>query len=323
VPAEAVGANFLWKRRAGRWQSLLGADLQRVEGFSNETLFPAGSRVGGGDLLQHGFFAQTDVQAGSTRLFLGARQHFTGQDRRFFSPSAGVVAGTGRLRARGSVYRSFRAPTLNELYREFRVGNVVTQANDALRPERLTGAEAGVDLVHERTRGGITFYHQSLRDLITNVTLSSTPTLIVRQRQNQARALARGIEFNARRRWRNWDGEAAYLFVDPRFSTGERIPQVSRHQGSAQLTYFNGGTMASVGLRSYAFQFEDELNRFILPGFSSVQTIVRQRLTANLSATLTFENLLDREYFVGLTPTPVTGPPRLWRAGVRWEGRIR
>ena len=40
-------------------------------------------------------------------------------------------------------YVGFRVPTLNELYRPFRVGNDVTQANAALRPEKLYGAELG------------------------------------------------------------------------------------------------------------------------------------------------------------------------------------
>ena len=38
----------------------------------------------------------------------------------------------------------FRAPTLNELYRQFRVGTVLTLANNQLGPERLVGGELGV-----------------------------------------------------------------------------------------------------------------------------------------------------------------------------------
>jgi outer membrane receptor protein involved in Fe transport len=323
VPSEAVGAAALWNRRSARWRSIVGADLFRVEGFSTDSIVPAGKRIGGGTLLQHGVFAQMDLSAGPAKLFLGARHHFTGQNRRFFSPSGGVVAGRGRLRFRASVYRSFRAPTLNELFREFRIGNRVTQANDALRPERLVGAEVGVDLAGESTRASVTLFRNSLQDLIANVTLSAMPSLILRQRQNAASAVARGVEFHARHRRGNWHGELAYLFADSRFSTGARIPQVARHQGSAQLTYQRGGTLASVGLRSYDFQFEDVRNESLLPGFASVQLVFRQRLTHNLSALAVIENVLDREYLVGFTPTPRIGSPRLWRAGLRWQGRLR
>ena len=44
---------------------------------------------------------------------------------------------TDRLALTASAYRAFRAPTLNELYRNFRVGNVLTIANESLAPERL------------------------------------------------------------------------------------------------------------------------------------------------------------------------------------------
>jgi outer membrane receptor protein involved in Fe transport len=323
VPAEATGAAGRWGRRGSNWNTLIGADATRVEGYSKDTLFPSGFRLGGGSLLQHGTFAQFDAAAGPARFFLGARHDFTGQDRQFFSPSAGVAAGRGRLRARGSVYRSFRSPTLNELFREFRVGNVVTRANDQLRPETLFGAEAGLDFVGESARAGVTFFRSSLDDLVTNVTVSTAPNLIVRQRRNAAAALARGVEVSASGRLGRWRGEAAYLFADSHFASGERLPQVPKHQGSAQVTYARGRTLAAAGVRSFGLQFEDDRNTQLLPGYASVQVYLRQELGAGVSAVASFENLLDRTYLAGFTPSPIVGPPRLWRVGLRWEGRLR
>jgi outer membrane receptor protein involved in Fe transport len=145
----------------------------------------------------------------------------------------------------------------------------------------------------------------------------------VRQRRNAAAALARGVEFNARKSIGDWQGEIGYLFADSRFVTGERIPQVPRHQGTAQLTYQHKGTLASAGVRSYGMQFEDDLNQFRLAGFASVQLVVRQHIAKSLSALASIENLLDRQYSVGFSPTPLIGPPRLWRIGLRWDGPVR
>ena len=50
----------------------------------------------------------------------------------------------------GDIGAGFRAPTLNELYRQFRVGTVLTLANNQLGPERLVGGELGVSV---RCRG--------------------------------------------------------------------------------------------------------------------------------------------------------------------------
>ena len=296
VPSEAVGAAGLWRRRGDDWGLLAGADMQRVEGTSTDTLIPAGMRVGGGSQFQQGTFVQFDGGEGPAKIFLGARQQFTGRGTQFFSPNGGFALGRGIWRVRGSVYRSFRAPTLNELFRDFRAGNAETRANPELRPETMFGAEAGVDVVGEHGRLGITWFRHQITNVITNVTLSTTPALITRQRQNAAEALARGMDLTWERRFASsWRGEVGYLFSDSRFSTGARIPQVPRHSGMAQLTFLREGTLASAGIRSYSHQFEDDLNRFLMGGFATVQLSVRQRITRGLTAQLAVDNLLDRE----------------------------
>src|SRR4029079_18879385 len=71
-------------------------------------------------------------------------------------------------------YHAFRAPTLNELYRNFRVGNVVTNANAALKAERLTGGDAGVGVEHGRVFVRSNFFWSEIDDSVANVTLSIT-----------------------------------------------------------------------------------------------------------------------------------------------------
>lgn len=321
VPSEATGGAAYWRRGASAWNVLAGGDFQRVSGTSFDTLAPTGERIGGGTQFQRAAFGQADLVLGPARLFAGARGQITDAGKNFFGPTGGLVVGRRWWRARASAYRAFRAPTLNELYREFRVGNAVTRANAALRPETVLGVETGFDLIGERSRLGVTLYRNELSDLVTNVTLSSTPQLIVRQRRNAAAALTRGVDVDARTHWRNVRLELGYLFADSRFATGQRIPQVPKHQGTGQLTYLRKGTLASVGVRSYGAQFEDDLNTraFLLGGFSTVQLSVRQQLKGSLSGIFAMDNVLDREFRVGASPTPLVGNPRLWRLGVRWN----
>jgi outer membrane receptor protein involved in Fe transport len=124
-------------------------------------------------------------------------------------------------------------------------------------------------------------------------------------------------------RWRRWTGEAGYMFADARLSTGERIPQIPKQQGTAQLTYNFKSTLISAGVRAYGLQFDDDLNQFLLPGFTVVQLTAQQELVKNFYAVATVENLLDRTYLVALTPTPNTGAPLLWRVGLRWRGSLK
>ena len=99
-----------------------------------------------------------------------------------------------------SAYRAFRAPTLNELYRNFRVGNVVTNANAAIEGGETHGRRSWHRVCRsfgERlfVRGNI--FWSEIDDSIANVTLSTTPALITRQRQNLGAIRARGIELAA------------------------------------------------------------------------------------------------------------------------------
>jgi len=169
----------------------------------------------------------------------------------------------------------------------------------------------------------VTFYRTALSDLITNVTLRIAPTLIERQRQNAGNALTRGVEVNFSQRWNALRLDTAWLFSESRFANRNRIPQVPKHAGNATMTWAQGRLLLSGGLRSFTAQYEDELNTFRLPGYATVQASARVGLTGQLAAIAAFENLLDRRFYTGFTPVPAIGAPRLIRAGLRWEGRLR
>ena len=168
-----------------------------------------------------------------------------------FSPRLGMLYRlTDHVSLTGSAYRAFRAPTLNELYRGFRVGNVVTNPNSELRAERLTGAEAGAEFsaLHDRVTGRGTFFWSDVTDPIANVTLTVTPSLITRQRQNLGRTRSRGFDLDATFHLTRTLGlSAGYEFVNATvFSftanpalVGLQIPEVPRNVFTFQSTYSN------------------------------------------------------------------------------------
>ncbi len=320
VPSDSMGGSAIYNHGAERWNVVAGADLNNEHGFSTDhfpTAIPT-IHTGGGTLFEHGVFVQADARIGALRVFGGGRQE-TASHRNYFNPSGGLVFGSSRWRARGTVYRSFRTPSLNELYRDFRAGNTLTLSNAALQPETLFGGEAGADFLGESGSVRVTAFHNSLDRLITNVTLSSTKSQIRRQRQNAASATAQGLEIETRKRWRALTAEASYLYASSRYVTGPYVAQVPRHQGSAQLGYQHARTTLSAGVRAYSYQFDDDLNKFRLPGYASVQGMARQQLTSSLSGVASVENLLDHEFLTGFTPTPTIGTPRLWRVGLLWQ----
>jgi outer membrane cobalamin receptor len=319
VPESSLGGAGIYTHNDSHWDLNAGADAEQDRGFSTDRFSPTNIRTSGGSLLAHGEFVQTDFKTGPVTFFLGGRHQYTGQNHQFFTPSAGISAGHNRWRARGSFYRAYRTPTLNELFREFRVGNTDTLANPQLQPETLLGVETGADYVTEKGALHVTAFHNDLHNLITNVTLSATANAITRQRENAGNALGRGFEIGANRRWRDFNGQASYLFADSRYTTGLRVPQVPRSQGSATLGWSRNRTFALAGIRSSSSQFDDDQNHFLLPGFAVVQLVVRQQIMKQVSASLEITNLLDRTFYTGYTPTPTIGDPRILRGGILWK----
>ena len=104
----------------------------------------------------------------------------------------------GRYQLQASAYYANRTPSLNELHRRFAVGNQITNANPLLDPETLTGVEGGVLTQFARASVRATAFFNNLDGAIANVTLSQTPTQIIRQRQNSDTIRATGVEIEAR-----------------------------------------------------------------------------------------------------------------------------
>ena len=227
-----------------------------------------------------------------------------------------------------SVYRAFRAPTLNELYRNFRVGNVVTNANAALSAERLTGGDAGIAMQTPRDRLFLraNFFWSEIDDSIANVTLSTTPSLITRQRQNLGAIRARGIEISAMTRFaRRWEVSAEYLLTDSkvlRFPAnsileGFLVPQVPRNQFNFQVNYTDARWIAGAQGRFVGRQFDDDQNTLPLKRFFTLDVEVSRSVSEHVRLFSAFQNLTGSRYQISSTPVFTVGPPILFRLGAR------
>ena len=173
VPVQQMGVIAQWSKQiASRVTLLAGLDGMSVTGFSDEVSYSAGKPTAhlsnGGTQQYLGLFAEGIVQitrkwsvtfsgredlwsnygATSTRVpTIGKPTYIAYPDRgqNAFSPRLTTSYRAGEHTVLyASAYRSFRAPTLNELYRSFRVGNVQTLANPFLQAEHFTGGEGGV-----------------------------------------------------------------------------------------------------------------------------------------------------------------------------------
>jgi len=366
VPAEALGGSAVWSMALGSQHSLtVGADARWIEGSTREAFrFVENEftrlREAGGQQLFLGAFAEDRWKISEATTIVGGLrldrwQLADGSRREFDRATRGAILRTdfadrdgysvnGRLgttvsvsRAldlRAAFYSGFRVPTLNELYRPFRVGNVVTEANAELEPERLLGGEAGVSWrpVDKIRVTGAVFYNH-LEDAIGNVTVGFGPGTfdpggfipaggVLRQRQNIGLVTAPGVEFGG-----EWQVvpelflKASYLFTKPVIDqasepglVGNLLAQTPEHAVSASIEWKPGAKwLVTTQARYVGRQFEDDQNRLELAPFVTLDAAVFYDFTDKISAGLKVENIFDTEIETGKTQEGLvsTGTPRL------------
>jgi outer membrane receptor protein involved in Fe transport len=310
---------------AGGRQRAVGFLAQDVFHFAPNWSVTFGGRVDGW-LNSRGFSNRTPLTAGAPTA-----STFPDRSETAFSPRLSLLRTfENGVALSASVYRAFRAPTLNELYRNFRVGSVVTNANPSLRAERLTGGEAGISMRawDGRLTSRGTFFWSDITNLVASVTLTSTPTLITRQRQNTGVARARGAELSVEMRLPgHLQLSSEYLLTDStilRFPAntaleGLWIPQVPRHQVHVQLGYSGEKWSAGLQGRFVGKQFDDDQNAFPLDRFFTLDAQISRRLRPQVTLFAAAQNLTNVRYQVGRTPVLTIGPPALARGGIRFH----
>ncbi len=371
VPATGLGMRMEVRPPLASGNPLrLGADWRRVVGETQEGFFFAGTapqrqRVAGGSADTVGGFAEWTGRAGRLfdavisgridhwRLGAGSRVEQTISSGALLADDAFAArsgwAGTGRaalrwqdggFSLRTAAYSGWRLPTLNELYRPFRAGADATAANENLRPERLWGAEAGVDWQGGDVKLSLTAFANRLDDAIANVTLARGPGNFpgvgfvggagrFAQRQNLDAILARGVEASASGRLGDIKLRATYAFTDARVRAsgaaaaldGQRPAQVARHSGSLSADADFDALRLGAVLRYIGPQNEDDLGQLVLRDAVTVDATATWDLDDRLTLEARAENLAN-----ALVPAAITSGGVVERAAPRslWLGaRVR
>lgn len=356
VPSQQIGTTAQWEHVLKGHTLIAGIDWQEVMGASDEQLVLASSdSIAGGRQRSTGIFGEDIFHVGSKWTFIaGVRwddwSNFNGTtvkiaipsgtattqayaDRRenAFSPRLSMMRALNRkVSLSMSGYRAFRAPTLNELYRSFRQGNALTESNPLLRAERLTGAEAGLKATalggKLESRG--TVFWADIVDPVTNVTLSTTPTLITRQRQNLGRTRSQGAELDEVLHLSSFieiSGGYQYVHAYVEDSSaaliGKSVAEVPRNQFTWEARYWRPERiMLSVQGRYSSLQFDDDLNALPLGQYYVMDFFAGRQLRNGLTVYVAAENLLNQRYAVADVPPIINqGPPILARIGLRYE----
>jgi outer membrane receptor protein involved in Fe transport len=339
VPADQGGVAFSVQSRVAGLEVLAGADTRETSATNVEDAYFPDGRLRAvtstpGYQRTSGVYVQgTATPVPAVTLTVGARGDVRQGDRdegffdgdSAFSPRAAAAwAVNPAVIVRGSLGWSFRAPTLNERYRGFRAGNALTLPNASLTPETLRTIEGGAAWLPRRGAVRVTIFRNDLDDAVTNVTLTSTPALITRQRQNVGGVDAWGSELEGE--WRlsprlTATGGLALTrsrFVDYAPLEGLNVPQVPRWQGFAGARGAGPFGLALSGqIRFFGEQFDDDRNTLVLGSGAVVDVTVLRDVGRRASLFASLENLFDDQYEVGRSPVPTYGQPFTFHFGVR------
>lgn len=374
VPSTGLGARVEIRPTIGSGAELrLGGEWRRTSGETRELyIFVAGDptrmRRAGGASDTIGAFAEASWQASPDLLLTGGGRidRWTLTDGRLRETvlASGVPLtsndfanrsgweGTGRLgfawdaasllTVRGAGYLGWRLPTLNELYRPFRVGADATAANAALSPERLQGVELGLDYEIFTLQFGATVFWNRLDNAIANVTLSRGPGSFpgvgfvsaagsYSQRQNLDAVEAKGIEVEARADIGDFNLAAAYSYVDAEVNAGPgqaaidglRPAQVPRHFATGSIGWFPQGNDSGINLtaRYVGSQFEDDLGLLSLDDALTLDARAALRINRNLLVELRGENVFDTTVQAAISGPGIIerGMPRTIWLGVKLD----
>ena len=358
VPSQAAGANSFWNRAFGSHALSAAFEIRQIRGASDEIIYANNRQTSitgaGGREQTVSFFAQDFWQATAKLNFqFGARFDRWKNERAFLStqnltnraatvnvfPNRRESAFSPRIAALyqintnfaafAALGKSFRAPSLNELYRAFRVGNALTLANENLHSETATNVETGLNFAgfqNRLTARGVVFLTEVSQPIV-NITISNAPNLITRQRQNAGKTRARGIELDAEFAARSdLHLSASYLLTDSRVRKfpanpeliGRLLPQVARQQLNLQAFYrpdspFSLGAQARIS----GAQFEDDLNMLRLRPFFTLDLFSGYKIRKNVEIFAAAENVFNSRYDIGLTPNRTIAAPTFLRAGLR------
>ncbi|HVJ08684.1 MAG TPA: TonB-dependent receptor [Acidisarcina sp.] len=352
TPASELGAVAHWQQTLGdRLVLVVGGEVRDVRAEDTETPFPSRLRTSvSARQRQSSSYIEALWTPKQWTLTAGARvdlfRNFDARqspasnvplprlDEDVFDPRVGLLRRIGpRFALTASGFRAFRAPTPNELYRNGQVGQELTIANPMLRTERATGWEAGSQISFPAATVRASYFWTQVNRPITALTLSATPTAIVKQRENLGQIESRGVAVDFETAPRSWlSVGGGYQFADATVTQsrqqpqieGKWIPQVPRNMATLQATLHSSrfGTLAAQA-RASGRQYDDDANHFLLHGFFRVDASLSRSFggadSHRFEVFAGVENMLDRAIEVGRTPVLTLGTPVTGRIGLRVE----
>ena len=224
-----------------------------------------------------------------------------------------------------------RQPTLNELYRPYRVGDFSVSANENLETERITGLELGLDWdASERFAVSLNLFHDWLHDSIANVSNPAIDQENNATRRNLDDSRIKGLElsiewFLAKELSLNLHGllmdtEVKNSLENPGLA-GNRFAQVPKQRATASLLWSPSLWELRLDARHESERFDDARNSRLLDNCLELDVSLSRSFSKNTRLFLTVNNVTNEEIQTHRSAESLVyiEAPRNWLAGFDWK----
>ena len=258
----------------------------------------------------------------------GSETPYVARSKSAFSPRASVCYKLSkRTTVKVGAGKSFRAPTLYDLFRTWEFAGTTYQQNVDLDPETSSTYEAQLTRsLSSRSQLTWTCYHNDLSNLIYLRTLSTT----TKRQENAGRGKTDGSELELQSRirpwlkaWANGSWNRAVITensVDTA-SVGKRVPNVPEWMANAGIDLSRKKWNGTVRARYYSKIYNKSDNSDVACGVYTtyeptflVDGRVGMKPQKGVEVSVSVENLFDRDYWAYYK-----APGRTWLAQLRLD----
>lgn len=276
------------------------------------------------DMAFHAFYVQDEWTPNDKWLIIPAvRYDYSDKYGSYVAPKVGATYQfSDHFRFKTNYGKGFRAPSLSQLYMDSTpMPTTHIWGNPDLEPEKSLNWDAGLEGEWGKAFGKVTYFHNSVTDLIDTDPLPEEDGIKQVRYKNIHEATIQGVETEIGYHVNDhWTVKGTWNYLDAwNDSENIRLEDRSKYYGTVQLRYDTENPYGISGIFWYEyandyFYKDSDTNNYITMGYYGLFNLsVRKSWGENLSAYVGVDNIFDRE-----VPELYLGG-RGWRTGVEWK----
>ncbi len=253
----------------------------------------------------YAMYLQDDWELSRFNLVSGMRFDYHSQFGKEINPRVSAMLElTSSTRLRVSCGRSFKSPTIRQLYytEPFQHKDYYIVSNPNLKPEHGTGYSLGLEQIFGNVAGfNISVFRNDLKDMVASYWTGDTiDGLPVKSYENVDKAYTQGIELMLKLQLlRGLMNSFSYRYLDARNKeTGKYLRRCPPHVATWKFRYHNKryGFGINYGVKYVSSSYRDSENEKKIDSYWVAEANVSKKLTKYSGIQVSCDNIFETDY---------------------------